>query len=434
VPNPRRASPCPISISAFCLIAGVCGCLLAGCEGGAPAAGLPAQPVAEIPEIEAEVLSVESTAWPTVVRTHGSLAANEIAIVGAKVAGRIAEVHVDLGDIVAAGDPLATLDQDECRLQVAQAEAHLNEASAAVGLRPGTPIESLDRKNAPPIRQEKALWDEAIENQKRGRDLLSRKLISDSEIERLDAAERVSSARYASAINAVEEKIAMVTVRMAELGLARQRLSDSIIRSPFDGRVQLRHVAPGEYVPIGHAVATVVRDHPLRFRGTISERYARDLSVGRTVMLRVESLPEPRAVQITRISPVLDETSRSRLFESLVDNTDGRLQSGLFAEGDVVIGPDARALVVPSSAVTEFAGVEKVWKVVEGMSREQPVRTGQRRADQVEIVSGLTEGDVILRHAEPGRVARISPIVRVSAEQTGEPSSHKGKFPDPLSE
>jgi RND family efflux transporter MFP subunit len=343
------------------------------------------------------------------VRTQGTLAADEVAVVGTKVAGRIAMVHVDLGDVVQAGEPLVTLDEDESRLQVSQADAQLAEACAAVGLQPEEAIETLDRKNAPPVRQEKALWDEAVENLKRARDLRARNAISEAEIERLDAAERVAAARYASALNGVDEKVALIGVRTAELALARQQLREAVIRTPFDGRILQRQVAPGEYVPVGHAVATVVRSNPLRFRGTIPERHARQLTLGQSVTLRIESVSEPRLVKVTRISPVLDELSRALLFEALVDNSDGRLQTGLFAEGEVVLDPEARSLVVPRSAVLEFAGAEKVWKVFDGTAHEQEVRTGKRRPNGIEIVSGLAAGDRILRDAGLGRVARVAP-------------------------
>lgn len=384
---------------------------LSGCGNGSRATEAKKNGAVELPSIKLEVVTVVEKTWPTVVRTQGSLMADEVTVVGAKVAGRIDKVHVDLGDVVRENDALATLDQDECRLQVAQAEAQLAQASAAVGLQPGEPLEKLDRKNAPPVRQERAMWDEAIENLKRARLLHGRNAISESEVQKVEAAESVASARYASSLNSVDEKIALVRVRTAELALARQRLDDAVIRTPFDGLVQQRQIAPGAYVSVGHAIATIVRTNPLRFRGTMPERNAQQLAVGQTVVLKIESLSEPRRVKITRISPSLDEASRALLFEALVDNPDGRLRTGLFAEGEVVLDPAARSIVVPRSAVVEFAGAEKVWKVVDGQAREQEVRTGQRRPEGIEIIDGLETGDQILRDATQGRVARIEPLV-----------------------
>jgi RND family efflux transporter MFP subunit len=220
----------------------------------------------------------------------------------------------------------------------------------------------------------------------------------------------VAEALYASALNGVREKIALIGVRAAELSLAQQRLQDAVICAPFDGLVQQREVAPGTYVQVGQGIATLVRNSTLRFRGTMPERHAQRLALGCEVRLEIESVAEPRVAAVTRISPALDPLSRALLFEARIDNADGRLRSGLFAEADVVLDADAQSIVVPKSAVLEFAGVEKVWRVVDGVIGEHVVHTGQRRGEGIEIVEGLSAGDQILRNAGEGRVARIDAI------------------------
>jgi RND family efflux transporter MFP subunit len=362
------------------------------------------------PPIRAEVLTVERAAWPTIVRTQGSLFADEVAVVGAKVAGRIADVHVELGDVLKAGRPLVTLDQEEFRLQVAQAEAQLQQARAAVGLQADDPVEQLKPENSPPVREAKAVWDEARAGRDRTEQLRSKNAGTQAELEQAVAAEQVASAQHASAINSVNEKIALIRVRTAELSLARQRLADAVIPAPFDGLVEERHVAPGAFVQIGMPIVTLVRADPLHFRGRMPERYSRRLRLGQEVRLEVEAVAQPRVVKVTRISPTLDPLSRSLLFEARVDNADGRLWAGIFAEAEVIIDSDAETIVVPESALAEFGGVEKVWMVVEGSAREQIVLTGERRDGRVEIVDGLAPGDTILGDADLGRVARVDPI------------------------
>jgi hypothetical protein len=93
-----------------------------------------------------------------------------------------------------------------------------------------------------------------------------------------------------------------------------------------------------------------------------------------------------------------------------VDNADGRLWAGIFAEAEVIIDSEAKTIVVPETALAEFAGVEKVWKVVDGSAQEQIVLTGQRRDGRVEILDGLVPGDAILSDADLGRVAKVDPI------------------------
>ncbi|MEX1230638.1 MAG: efflux RND transporter periplasmic adaptor subunit [Planctomycetaceae bacterium] len=389
--------------------------LLAGCDSSSATVAKPGEET--IPTIEADVTTVAQRPWPKIVRSQGNLAADERAVVGSKVAGRVAQVHVDLGDFVMSGSPLITLDEEEFRLRVVQAEAQLTQSRSAVGLAADDLIESLKAENSPPVQEQLALWDEAKANLERIKRLQLQKAVTQAEVEQFAAAERVAQARYASALNNTREKIALIGIRQAELSLARQQLHDVVIPMPFDGQVQQRDVAPGAYVQVGNPVATVVRTDPLRFRGAMAERQAQGLAVGQKISLKIESLEEPRIATVARISPALNPMNRSLTFEADVENKDRRLRAGLFAEAEVFIDPEAEAMVIPGTAVVEFAGTEKVWKVVDGKATEQEILTGERRRDGVEILRGLNEGDVILVEGARGREAFIDahPVTDESA-------------------
>lgn len=361
----------------------------------------------ELPTIEVDVLTVGSQPWPRIVRSQGNLVADQVAVVGSKVAGRVAEVHVDLGDFVTGGSPVVTLDKNEFELRVQQAEAQLRQARAAVGLGEDDAVENLKAENSPPVQEELAIWDEAKANLERMKRLQAQRAVTEAEVEQLAAAERVAKARYASALNSTREKIALIGIRQAELSLARQQLEDVVIRMPFDGLVQVRDIAPGAYVQIGNSVATVVRTNPLRFRGAIAERQAEGLQIGQRVVLSIELVDKPREVVVTRISPALNTMNRSLIFEADVKNEDRGLRAGLFAEAEVLIDPQAQALIVPHASVVEFAGAEKVWKVVDGQAKEQEVVTGERRDAGIEILRGLEAGDVILAEGVEGREAKV---------------------------
>ncbi len=181
---------------------------------------------------------------------------------------------VDLGDHVAAGAPLVQLDSSEYELMVSQSEAQLTQARSAVGLKPNDPLEALNPDNAPPVREARAIWNEAKQSITRIRELSQRDAISDTELEVAEAAERVAEAKLASAQNSVREKIAMISVAQAQLGLAKERLRETTILAPFDGLVQGRQVAEGSFVQTGQALFTIVRVDKLRFRASVPERFA----------------------------------------------------------------------------------------------------------------------------------------------------------------
>src|SRR5688572_1282060 len=121
--------------------------LVAGCTHEPGAVGPARQTDAELPVIEAGLLAISPQVLPTTVRAQGSLVADEVAVVGAKVAGRVAEVHADVGDSVAADAPLATLDKQQFELEVLLAKAQLTAARASLGLAPQDPLEQLSPQN-----------------------------------------------------------------------------------------------------------------------------------------------------------------------------------------------------------------------------------------------------------------------------------------------
>jgi len=362
-----------------------------------------------VPDLIAETLTIQASSWPTIVRCQGTLYADEDSAIGARVAGRVSQVHVDLGDTVQAGEPLVTLETDEFELLVSQAAAQLEQARSAVGLVSDDLVESLEPENSPPVRQERAVWDEAKASLQRAENLAKQGAISQGEFDLIASAEAVAEARYAAAVNAVREKLSLIGIRRVELALARQRLADAVIHAPFDGMVQNRRVAPGRYISAGDAVVSLVRTDPIWFRGSLPERHASQLTIGLDVHVRLNDLQDPIVAQITRISPSLDLASRSLAFEAKIANPNRALRAGVFANGDIVLNPDSKSLVVPVSAITEFAGAEKVWKLIDGIAQQLEISTGGRRDGMVEIIGGLASGDQVLMDASVGRVARVMP-------------------------
>jgi RND family efflux transporter MFP subunit len=169
---------------------------------------------------------------------------------------------------------------------------------------------------------------------------------------------------------------------------------------------------------VGQPVVSLVRTNPLRFRAGIPERHAMQLRVGQSVRVLLEGQSTPRDAKIDRISPALELGSRSLAIEADVGNADFSLRAGLFAEAEIIVDPDDRALAVPASAVTEFAGVEKVWRIVDGQAKEQRIRTGRRNAELVEVLNGLAAGEQVIAQAIRGRAGTVT-IIRDESTTAG---------------
>ena len=383
---------------------------LAGCQQQPAVAARKAAPEATRKTPEVSVTALKLRRWPQVVRVQGNLAGDEQAVIGAKVAGRVREVQVDLGTLVEQGQIICQLDAEDFDLRVQQAEAQLMQARAALGLAADEPDEKLNRLNAPPVRQERALVEEAKFNLERAQKLhrQNQNFVTTEELQQREATLRVAEARYSAALNGVDEKIALLAVRRAELAQARRLQTDSVTLAPFKGMVQERHVAPGVYVSIGEPIVTLVRTDPLRFRAGVPERQALQVRVGQDVRIVVEGQPEPLMAKITRISPSLEVSSRSLMVEADVRNEDGKLRTGLFGEAEIVVDPNAQLMCVPEQAVIQFAGVEKVWYVKDGQSVEKRITVGRRGNGLVEVLDGLTPGDLVISHADKGVAGKVA--------------------------
>jgi RND family efflux transporter MFP subunit len=232
----------------------------------------------------------------------------------------------------------------------------------------------------------------------------------------------VAEAKYRTALNAVTQDVALVRLKRAELALARQIAQDSVVRAPYEGVVEERQVSAGVYVQVGQAVVTMVRNDPVRFCAGVPERDAVKLEIGQEVRIRVEGRPSVIVRPIARISPALTTANRSLGIEVDVPNPKGELRAGLFAEATVVVDPDAKTLALPAGAVSDFAGVEKVWVVKNGETKPRSISTGRREGEMwIEITDGLSAGEVVALDAQrvqPGPViveqegAAVAPAAR----------------------
>lgn len=353
----------------------------------------------------AETITVEEQKWPNVVRTQGSLAADEQTTISSKVAGRVNDTLCEFGDVVEQGQILARLEFTDFELNVRRAEAQLAEACAAIGLDVGGSVEDVVAESVPMVAVEKAMWDEAIQAKNRSMKLRESNSISDSEFLKTEALERVANAKYQAAVRNVDQQKALIQTRRVQLSVAKQNMEDATVRAPFAGVIQQRRISAGAYVQAGTPMFTLVRVNPLRFRGRIPERKAAQIEVGQPISIQVEGHANEVLTKVKRVSPSLDLASRSLMIEADVPNDTGKFRSGLFAEGSVEVDSEAAAIAVPHSSVGEFAGIYKVWRIQDAEIVSTKISLGRSKSDLLEV-SGVSNGDVLLLDFRLGDLAR----------------------------
>lgn len=414
----------------FSLLGGAATQSVLGCQSSdaKPRAEAPGGRSSEAAAREVRLAPVSPATFEQVIEIAGTLAADDQVTLATKVPGRLATMDVDLASPVKQGQLIAQIETTDYEFGVQQAQAALGQARAQLGLGANQSSERLDVDATALVRQAQATLEEARASQTRLAKLADEGLTPQADLDSARATLLRSEASLQTAREEVRLRQAQVRQRESELKIARQRLEDTAIRSPLDGFVQARRASRGEYLPAGAPVAEVMRIDPLRLRLAVPEREATGLRTGQPVRVRVSGPSGSDAAAeysgvLARLAPSLDAQSRTLLIEADIENP-GSLRPGNFVQARIIIG-QRTVPTVPASAVVTFAGLQKVILVEAGKAVERPVTTGDTRADRVEIVSGLREGEQVV--AAPGVLQQGQPVRVVEG-----PSEMEGKLaPDP---
>ena len=354
------------------------------------------------------LVPVERGSLPRTVTVTGTLAADEEVVASFKVAGRVSEIAVDLGSTINRNQVIARLDPTDFLLRIEQAEAALRQTRARLGLSPDGSDDRVDPEKTAPVREARAVLDEARQNRERAEKLHEKNYISKMDFDSAVSRLLVAESRYQASIEEVRDRQALLGQRKSELALARQQLADATLYAPIDGSVRERKTSVGEFLAAGAPVAVIVRTHPLRLKVSIPERDAAAIRVGQVVRVRVEGDPSEHTGRVVRLSPVLEKQNRTLTVEAEVDNRQGRLRAGSFATAEILIDAQQQVVLAPASAIVTFAGIEKVLAEKQGRAIERRIRTGRRAGDKVEVLEGVAPGDLIV--AEPGNLSGGEPV------------------------
>lgn len=302
----------------------------------------------------AATVVVEEREVADVVDWPGTVTARLSAEVAPTVMARVLEVRVQAGSAVRRGDVIATLDARDLTARLQQGEAALAAATAQAR--------------------------QADADLGRARQLFAKQAFTRQDLDAAEARAATARAQAAQARDALAE--------------ARVRLGETEVRAPFDGVVVARRLDPGDTAGPGAPVALLQDPSTLRLEADVSERCAAALALGAELPVRIGTPPVELTARIEELAPVADPRSRTRHVKAVLP-PDPALRPGAFASLRLACGSHP-AVLVPAAAVERAGQLETVRVLVAGAPLVRSVRTGKRIGDQVEILSGLNAGDVVV--------------------------------------
>lgn len=344
---------------------------------------------------------------PRFFEATGTLAGDEQTDVAPLIGGKVVAVGVDLGGFVKKGDMLAKLDDRDARLRLEQAQAQLNQQQATVrqaeerlGLKSN---QKFDETKVPDVRNARAALNLAEKQFRRYEKLLESGDVSRATFDVQKAQFEQTQEAYETALNVARQNYAAVQTARAglqalrvQIEQAKKAINDAVIYSPIAGFVADRPVDVGEFVSTNSKIATIVRTNPLRMKIDVPEQSVPFVKVGQTVSLTTSAYPDKTFNgHVARISPNINTTSRTLIVEAEINNSEGLLKPGQFANARILQPRSETAVMIPARAVRSEGNISRVFVIKDGKAEQRLVQLGQTDTDMVEIKTGIKEGEKV---------------------------------------
>jgi len=302
----------------------------------------PATKAREVAPLSVSGVKLTAVQFTETITANGSLRANEAVELQTEVNGKIASLNFEEGQRVRSGEVLVKIDDSSLQASLRRAEA---------------------RSKLAEIREKRLA-----------------RLVAEGGVSRLEY-------EAASGERAVLE---------TEIDIIRTEIAKTSIRAPFDGVVGLRFVSTGAYVAPTTRIATLQNLNNIKVDFSIPERYATYVKRGAPISFVVAGSNATYKGTVEAIEPRIDVSTRTILLRALCSNSDLALIPGLFARVEFPVNKSENALLVPAIAIV--AGLEErfVFVARDGKAVRVRVRTGARTSTQVQVVEGLSPGDVVL--------------------------------------
>jgi len=330
-------------------------------KGGKPddkAAAAPSAPLLLAPEDVRQVGQSGLIGSPVIT---GAIQPARRADLRAEVAAVVLQIAKDNGERVRAGDLIIRIDPTSIRDAASSADEALRAAQ-----------QSFEQT-------ERVLARQRTLNQQ---GMISTQALEDAEVRR----------------NAAQSELAAAKARMVT---ARQQVSRTEVRAPFDGVVSERKVSVGDTVQVGRELIKVIDPASMRFEGQVSADRLGELKLGQRVAFRVNGFGDAEFHgKLARIDASANATTRQvELIANFDDAAKAPQVAGLYAEGRVE-STDRRALVLNEGSVLREGDTAYVWKLAGDKLKKVNVTLGERdeRRGEIVIATGLALGDEVLRN------------------------------------
>ena len=304
------------------------------------------------PPTAVTTIVAQKETWPTTLDIIGTAQAIQGVTVSADLPGTVAKIHFDSGQWVHEGDILVELDTRQEQAQLAEVEAQRDLARINYG---------------------------------RTQQLVNQGVMAKTEFDNVTAQQKVTE---------------------GQVGEIRATIARKTIRAPFSGVLGIRQVSLGQYLAAGQAIISLQSLDPIYVNFGVPQQTIGQVGIGRTLRITSNDLPGLQFTgRVTALDSVVNESTRNLQVQTTLSNSQNKLRPGMFVQVSVGLGADTPVIALPASAINYAPYGDSVFVVTDlkddkGKTyrgvRQQIVKLGGSRGDQVGVVSGINPGDEVV--------------------------------------
>ncbi|GAC1436556.1 MAG: efflux RND transporter periplasmic adaptor subunit [Terriglobales bacterium] len=304
------------------------------------------------PPIAVTTVVAKQGKWAASVNVIGTAAAVQGVTVSADLPGTVEKINFQSGKAVKEGDVLVELDTRQERAQLAAAEAQSELAKF---------------------------------NFERTQELVKQGVSARMESDNVTAQKKATE---------------------ANVGEIRATIARKTIRAPFSGILGIRQINLGQYLPAGQAIVSLQSLNPIYVNFGVPQQTASQVRVGRNLRVTSNDLAHAQFQgRVSAIDSTVNEGTRNILVQATLANPGGRLRPGMFVEVEMSTGTDTPVIALPTSAINYAPYGDSVYVVADlkdktGKTyrgvRQQLVKLGGSRGDQVAVISGVNPGEEVV--------------------------------------
>ncbi len=206
-----------------------------------------------------------------------------------------------------------------------------------------------------------------------------------------------------------EQAYSDMQMTSARLNSAKAKLEKYKILAPFGGMIGIKHISVGQFIQSGMDLVKLVDNHPLKVDFSVAEVDIDKIYVSQELEVYVGGDTfQSYSAKISAIEPESDKVSHSFKVRAILDVPEEIavnsqvLKPGRFVKIRITVNEGEQGIIVPESAVEKSGNENMVYIVSDGMAIRRLVTTGMRKDGNVEIITGVNEGDIVITKGKEG--------------------------------